>query len=452
MDRSPVKKFGDPRLSKHRKANFINSLRMMINLSLELVTNIPRLIKLRSHYKNHIKSDSPRVVIFSDNIDEINGIAINSRILVNHLRSAGKKINLIGTAFHDKDGGFWESNGTLLLPSRFSMEMPGYDENELAVPKMNLLLRYFKRFPVDIVELEVPGLGGWLVLLMCKFVRVKVISHYRTDVLGYTKLLVKSKLVNSWVYLFTKAFCRLTTPVIVPSEDFKTKMNVEMKLRDDQIVQLRRGINLSDFSPKQRQNNRWASLSGSNLTRATRFLFVGRISKEKELPFLEDIWKEARTKLDNIELCFVGNGPYLTELKKNFDGCPEVSFTGGLHGQDLSTMYAEADFFIFPSGTDTFGNVVVESLASGTPALVTNSGGPKMIIKNQITGWIVDWKNKEEWINAISKAEGTKRCSPRLYEAMRIKSFEHSEDYSIGAAGIEWWQFYQDLHTYPLQK
>lgn len=449
MDRTPVKKFGRDRTSKHFGPTFIGGSMLMLNLGLELLSNSKTLIRLRRQYKKRSDKNGKRVVIFSDNLDEINGIAVNSRILVNHMQTKGYNINLIGTAFHDKSGGFWEKNGTLLLPARFSMEMLGYEDNELAIPQMKEILRYFKRYPVDLVELEVPGLGGWIVLLMCKFIGVKVISHYRTDVIGYSQLLVKSKFMKWYIHSFTKAFCHLTQPVIVPSVDFKNKLIQEMNLKSENIIRLRRGIDLNNFYPELRSNHFLSNFFRQNThtDSSVKFLFVGRVSKEKELPFLETVWREFIKTADQAELFIVGEGPYLQEMKDNFKDSPEVFFTGGLKGEDLASAYADADFFVFPSGTDTFGNVVVESIATGTPSLVTNSGGPRMIVEDNKSGWIIEWKNEKKWITALKTAYHLKQNNPNTYEEHRALAVQRSKNFSLEEAGKEWWTFYEEIIT-----
>lgn len=447
MDRTPIKNFGQKRTSKHFGPTFIGGSMLMVHLGLELLKNSKTLWTLRKDYKSRALNSHPRVVIFSDNLDEINGIAVNSRILVNHIQSKGNDITLIGTAFHDKSGGFWEKNGTLLLPARFSMEMLGYEDNELAIPQMKEILRYFKRYPVDLVELEVPGLGGWIVLLMCKFIGVKVISHYRTDVIGYSQLLVKSRFMKWYIHAFTKAFCHLTKPVIVPSVDFKNKLIHEMNLDASDIIQLRRGIDLNNFYPALRSNNYFNSFreETNNDKQSVKYLFVGRVSKEKELPFLESIWRQFKKSSEVAELYIVGEGPYLKEMKENFNDSPEVYFTGGLKGEELASAYANADFFVFPSGTDTFGNVVVESIATGTPAIVTNSGGPRMIVEHAKSGWIVEWKNEVEWIGALKMAYELKLKDTEQYQKHRILAEERSKNFSLEEAGKEWWSFYESI-------
>ena len=86
---------------------------------------------------------------------------------------------------------------------------------------------------------------------------------------------------------------------------------------------------------------------------------------------------------DGTTFAFVGDGPFLAELKKRL---PKGIFTGALHGPELSRAYASADLFVFPSTTDTYGNVVIEALASGLPVLVSDQGGPKELLRGREDG------------------------------------------------------------------
>ena len=127
-------------------------------------------------------------------------------------------------------------------------------------------------------------------------------------------------------------------------------------------------------------------------------LYVGRISKEKELDFLAQVAE--RMKGDGgISFAFVGEGPFLPELKKKL---PQAIFTGPLHNRDLSTAYASADLFVFPSTTDTYGNVVIEAMSSGLPVLVSDQGGPRELLRDPEDGEVVSG-GAGEWEAAIRR-------------------------------------------------
>jgi glycosyltransferase involved in cell wall biosynthesis len=115
--------------------------------------------------------------------------------------------------------------------------------------------------------------------------------------------------------------------------------------------------------------------------------FVGRLSVEKNVALLAKVQQELeRMGLTNFRFLFVGHGSEENWLRERL---PRAEFTGVLRGEELSQAYADMDLFVFPSHTDTFGNVVLEALASGVPAIVTPDGGPPTIVRDGLTGRIV---------------------------------------------------------------
>jgi glycosyltransferase involved in cell wall biosynthesis len=408
----------------------------------QILINLPTILKLRKiHAKRKLnRSENDLSVLFySDNLDEVNGIANGLRSVVPYLKSKGRKAQLWGSAFHTRTNGVVEDGFVVLFPRAASMEQLGYADSELALPLLAPILKMLKRYPVDVIELETPSPGAWLVGIVGKMLGVKVLSHYRTDVPSYTRSLVKEAWMRRYVLWLMRVFYQNTTPVISPCEAYRKILETEIKVKPNMIKVLPRGIPLENFSPKYRK------LSEPKI----RFLYVGRISVEKDIPFLEKLWKEfcdenpeLATKIDMV---FVGGGWYLDTLKENMKGCPNVHFAGVKAGKELAEFYANADFFLFPSGTDTFGNVVVESLASGTPAIVTDKGGPQDIINTakEKCGWILQFENMDAWKNQLSKC--CELAGTPEYEQMRNASAEHSKNYTLEKMTSAQWEFYQKI-------
>ena len=128
--------------------------------------------------------------------------------------------------------------------------------------------------------------------------------------------------------------------------------------------------------------------------------FVGRICPEKNAAFLVDLERDlAEHGFNNYRFLIVGDGSERAWLERNL---PHADFTGELHGELLARAYANMDLFVFPSETDTYGNVVSEAMASGTPAIVSSKGGPKYQIQNGVTGFIAagnrDFCAKVKWL------------------------------------------------------
>ncbi len=139
---------------------------------------------------------------------------------------------------------------------------------------------------------------------------------------------------------------------------------------------MRRGVDTLLFTPSRRTRSNDKFLIG----------YVGRLTPEKNVRFLAELASAllARGHSD-VEFVIVGEGSEEAWLRTNV---PHAKFTGVLRGESLANAYAQMDLFAFPSHTDTFGNVVLEAMASAIPAVVTNSGGPKFIVRNRVTGYV----------------------------------------------------------------
>ena len=152
-------------------------------------------------------------------------------------------------------------------------------------------------------------------------------------------------------------------------------------------------------------------------------LYVGRISKEKNLDRLIQAFLELSDDHRPVSLVIVGDGPYLYELNKRYP-FPGIAYTGLLQGDDLATAYASADLFVFPSTTDTFGNAVLEALASGLPTVVSDQGGPRELVEGLGCGLVVDLEPPGALSAAIASLldddARRKRMAERALEASTV--------------------------------
>ncbi len=412
----------------------------------QVLKNVPRLLKLRAYLKKKRSEHSPQdiaVAFYSDNLDEVNGIANNLRHVISYMRGHGYKAALVGSAFNTRPCGVVENGYVILLPRIFSMEQLGYSNSELAIPHIRPILRLLKRYPVDIVELETPSPGAWTVAFCAKIAGIKVISHYRTDVPTYAQTLVKAKWMHRYVLWLMRIFYGFSRPVISPCKDYRNILHRDIKVPLDKIEIIRRGIPLDSYGPEFRGKGTWERFSDQK--GKVRFVYVGRISKEKNLPLLKTLWMEFRKFHDDAELMFVGEGWYLDELKREFSDAPEVHFAGVQGGETLAGLYADADFLLFPSTTDTFGNVVVESLASGTPAIVSDKGGPQDIVFEKGCGYILQSDNSKAWLRQIEECVKIRK-DESAYAKLRENAYERSKDYTLEKAAAAQWEFYRKVY------
>jgi len=418
----------------HYRPGNVRTTLLLTRMVWQLLVNLPSLFKLRKEYKKRNKHpENFSVIFYSDNLDEVNGIANSLRSVVPYLNSKGKKAHLWGSAFHTRTNGVVEDGFVVLFPRAASMEQLGYADSELAFPYLAPVIKFMKHYPANLMELETPSPGAWLVGIAAKIIGMKVLSHYRTDVPSYTRSLVKEAWMRRYVLSYMRIFYQNTAPVISPCEAYRKILETEIKVKPENIKVLPRGIPLENFSPELRKQN------STHIT----FLYVGRISAEKNIAFLEELWKEFCKENKNAELIFVGGGWYLETLKENMKEYSNVHFVGVKVGRELAEFYASADFFLFPSASDTFGNVIVESIASGTPALVTDKGGPQDIINNasKKCGWVLKFGNLNAW------KEQLKKCCEMVgspeYEQMREACVEHGKSYTLEKMATAQWEFFR---------
>ena len=429
-----------------------------------LFWNLPKLLKLRCYLKKERRqrpANDVRILFYSDNLDETNGIANNLRNVIPYMRAHGMQAYLAGNAFNTRPCGVVENSYCLLLPRMFSMEQLGYANSELAIPRIGPVLRLLKRYPVDLIEFETPSPGAWLVCFCAKVAGIKVFSHYRTDVPTYTKTLVKAKWMFHFVLWLMKIFYRMTRPVVSPCKDYADILTSQLKVPVNQVQILPRGLPLEKFSQDLRGKGTWERFNGagvpaaqtdfaqSNATqvgtaRKVRFSFIGRISKEKNLEFLNGVWKKFAAKHDDVELMYVGYGWYLEEIKKFFEGDSSVHFAGEQGGETLAGLYADSDFFLFPSTTDTFGNVVVEAMSTGTPAIVSDYGGPHDIVMDEAAGRILPI-DEDAWLNALEECRKLYLEEPATYAKMREVAHERSLKYTMESSTKAQFEFFRKL-------
>jgi glycosyltransferase involved in cell wall biosynthesis len=145
--------------------------------------------------------------------------------------------------------------------------------------------------------------------------------------------------------------------------------------------------------------------------------FVGRLSIEKNVYLLAQVQQELEAiGHTDFRFLIVGHGGEEAWLRERL---PRAEFTGVLRGEQLSTAYANMDLLVFPSHTDTFGNVVLEALASGVPAVVTPDGGPKTIVRDRMTGRVVQ---DSEFSDAVAEILG----NASRHAEMRLASRAHA--------------------------
>jgi glycosyltransferase involved in cell wall biosynthesis len=173
--------------------------------------------------------------------------------------------------------------------------------------------------------------------------------------------------------------------VYAPSEYYRQHL-IELGFKRQQLGLLDHGVDLELFCPSRREPDYWKK---HGLEDGFHFIYVGRVSREKNLEVLLESFRSLRARVAGVNLMIVGDGPLLPSLREHYANCG-VIFTGWLQGEELAKAYASSDALVFPSTTDTFGNVVLEAHACGLPAIVSHRGGPQEIVSRNESGIVVN--------------------------------------------------------------
>lgn len=264
-----------------------------------------------------------------------------------------------------------------------SIPLPLYSDYRLA-----LVVRKIKKqlieFNPDLIQITVPDIVGTYLLKFATKRRVPVVISCHTDFpsyLEYYHLRLFSK--PGWKFLvwFYNKSDLVYVPSRVVSKAFDNKGIKNVKIWS-------RGIDRGRYHPKFRSNELRQRLKAQD---RKIILYSGRFVWYKDLDIFTkvyDLFKERKS--EDVSFVLAGDGPIREELEARM---PDAHFPGYLHGNDLSRVYASSDIFLFPSTTETFGNVVQEALSSGLPAVVSDIGGCKEIIQRSGGGLIAKAKD-----------------------------------------------------------
>ncbi|RBW71395.1 glycosyltransferase family 4 protein [Bacillus taeanensis] len=329
-----------------------------------------------------------KLALFTDTYPpQVNGVAKTLKRLVHHLEK--RNIPHIVFAPDSNQEELYADNIHRFISMSFFL----YPECRIALPNLLKIKKQLHHFKPDLLHIATPfnlGLSG---LTYGKKQQIPMVASYHTHFdhyLHYYHLEWFSNLLWRYMEWFHQPFSK----IYVPSTE--TKEHLE-KRNFANLALWRRGVDSELFHPLR-------SSSGFRdryqLKRNYLFLFVGRLAPEKSLDVLQKIITQMPDELNReVDWLIVGEGPLRGALEQDMPS--NVTFTGYLQGEELAQAYAASHLFVFPSTTETFGNVALEALSSGTPAVVANKGGVTEIVTHKKTGMIAEANNHDDFIQHI---------------------------------------------------
>jgi glycosyltransferase involved in cell wall biosynthesis len=214
--------------------------------------------------------------------------------------------------------------------------------------------------------------------------------------------------------------------ILVPTRQYK-RLLMDGGFDGENIDVMPRGINREKFNPSYRNRELWIDYG---LNGSFKFIYAGRISKEKNIEVMLKAFTRLIESGCDADLIVVGDGPQRDELQFKYND-PQIVFTGYLYGEELAKAYASADLFVFPSLTDTFGNVVLEAHACGLPAIVSNEGGPQEIVESHGSGLVVNARTPDEMFKAMNQVVTDQKLYKCLQDNAAKKAKDSSWEYAL---------------------
>lgn len=331
-------------------------------------------------------------VWFTDTLDDINGVARTIQSMTQHAKEAGENLTLAICSSKKTSLDLKIKSFSPLA----SWPLPEYELLTISVPNLLEVLEWVEREAFTECIISTPGPMGITGLLAAKILGLPVTMIDHTDFPHYTRILSRDPLIENLTWRGMDAFYFQADTLFVNSQAYKTRW-LERGFPSNKIRILPRGVDTELFNPNQRDPHFWEKYGRKN-SDAPVILYVGRISKEKELFFLAEVFQNLHQAGCKSTFAFVGEGPFQKELANLLPG---TIFTGVLSGKPLATAYASADLFVFPSTTDTFGNAVLEAIFCGLPAFVSNIGGPQELVANTGMGQVLPARDLAAWSNAL---------------------------------------------------
>jgi glycosyltransferase involved in cell wall biosynthesis len=351
-------------------------------------------------------------VVTETYLPEINGVALTLSNLVKGLIARGHTVSVVHPKAVNPSAS--SDQGQSCCPEAIQVRglpLPGYHGLQFGVPAQQLLRRHWTSHPPAVVYVATEGPLGWSAVRAARRLDIPIVSGFHTNFDRYCKYYG----VGSLQYLalkYLRWFHNQTDCTVVSNEDLRSRLQ---GAGFKNVAILDRGVDSQLFNPRRRCADLRAEWKVSEHDPV--LIYVGRIAAEKNLSVTIEAYRELKRTNDRIKFVVVGDGPLRRALQTEH---PDLIFAGMRTGEQLARYYASADVFLFPSETETFGNVTLEAMASGLGVIAYNYACAKLHITDGETGVLVPLGDTKAFItracSLISEPQALKRIRRQARE------------------------------------
>lgn len=354
-------------------------------------------------------SRSLRVAIVTETYPpEINGVAMTIGRMVAGLQNRQHQVQLVRPRQGREDSPLQQPGLEEVLKP--GMAIPRYDALKLGLPAKQALIRLWSVKRPDIVHLVTEGPLGWSALAAALKLRIPVSSDFHTNFHSYSKHYGIGWLKKP-IAAYLRKFHNQTLCTMVPTESIRAELE-ELGMKNLRVVS--RGVDTALFTPRHRSSQlrgAWGAGSGDLVT-----VYVGRLAPEKNLPLTLSAFEAMRRVNPRMRLVLVGDGPERAALQARY---PQHVFAGMRVGQDLAAHFASGDIFLFPSTTETYGNVTMEALASGLAVVAYGYAAAAEHIRHEVSGLLARYDDAAEFTRLATELATDPARVKRLGAAAR---------------------------------
>lgn len=359
---------------------------------------------------------------------EINGVAHTLSILASGLIAAGDRVTVVrprqtGTRIDSGPGGIRE----IAVPG---LPIPGYASLRFGLPSTRRLTRLFAEQRPDAVYIATPGPLGASAQRAARRQGIRVVTGFHTNFQQYGQYYSAGPIAwGIWAWL--RRFHRRTRLTLVPTEEQRAALE---HAGFGTVAVLDRGVDSEHFHPRHRDpdlRQAWGAGPKDPV-----LIHVGRLAAEKNIGLVIDTWRALRKTRPSLRLVLVGDGPLRRELQAAH---PEIHFAGERRGPDLARHYASGDVMLLASLTETFGNVVLEGMASGVAMVTFDYAAGRHHVLDGVSGRLAAYGDAADF----QRAARDLLENPGLRETCRRNSREH-------AVGVQWSNVITSFRTYLL--
>lgn len=354
---------------------------------------------------------------------EVNGVANTLGYWVDGLKRLGYQVQIVRPKQNKQDTGTHIENEIQVTTT--GLPIPGYPELKFGLPAKGIFCDLWNNTTPDAVYVATEGPLGWSACREARRRGVPVISGFHTNFQTYSRFYGFGWL-EKLIIAYLRGFHNKTHATLVPTKtqaqylECKGFINVKV---------ISRGVDCDKFCPSKRDQALRASW-GVTCDATPVLIYVGRLAEEKNVQQIVDAYQQLKSVKRGIKealalpkLVFVGDGPARPQLQARL---PDAIFAGMQHGEDLARHYASADVFLFPSKTDTFGNVVTEAMASRLAVVAFNDAAAREHLAHRTSAMLSELNDDQGFNNNLREL----LADSRLLEEVRTKAHAIAQNLS----------------------